>query len=112
MIPAAAPLIVTVTPLNSIGRVKLLCSEPTAVCAVIVGVVPDAKLTNVSIPGETPKTADGVCGVGVTEGVGVGVGVAVGLGVGGGVAETESLLAPVAKLKAAADVVVATDNRK
>ena len=108
--PAAAPFIVTVTPLNSIGRVKLLCSEPTAVCAVIAGVVPAVKLTNVNIPGETPKTAEGVSGVGVTEGVGVGEGVVVGVGVG--VANTESRLAPVAKLNVAVDCVVAVGSRK
>ncbi len=48
--------------------------------------------------------------MGVTEGVGVGVGVAVGLGVG--VADTASRLAPVEKLKAAVDVVVAAGSRK
>jgi hypothetical protein len=58
-----------------------------------------------SIPGDTPCTAGGVCGVGVGTGValglglGVGVGVAVGEGVGTGEGETGMRLAPVAKLK-------------
>jgi hypothetical protein len=59
-----------------------------------------------SIPGDIPKTAGGVTGVGegvgeglsVGVGVGVGVGVAVGEGVGTAVGDTGILLAPVAKL--------------
>ena len=57
------------------------------------------KFTN--IPGETPCTAIGVCGVGVgvgdgvPVGVGVGDGVGPGVGVGTGEAETGMRLAPV-----------------
>ena len=102
MIPLAAPLMATDTPLNSIGSVKLREREPTAVCDTTV--VPDVKLAIASIPGDTPKTAGGVCGVGL----GLGVGVVPGVGVGTGDAETGILLAPVAKLKVAVDGVAVT----
>jgi hypothetical protein len=108
--PDATPLIVTVTPLSSIGSVGLLVREPTAVLGVIACGV--AKLATARIPGDRPTTDDGVTGVGVTDGdgvgVGVGVGVTVGDGVGVGVAETARWLAPVAKLTATFEVWVAS----
>jgi hypothetical protein len=109
--PHATPFIETVKWLNSIGSVKLLCSDPTAVRAVIAGAVGGVTCTTANIPGDNPRTALGVTGVGVGVGepvgvgdgvgVGVGVGVAVGLGVGVGDGLTARRLAPVAKLNAA-----------
>lgn len=112
--PQAAPLIVKVTPLNSIGKLKLLKSDPVAVRATTGRLVPGVSVMIAIMPFVTPWTAGGVCGVGVgtgvgvTEGVGVGLGVGVGVGVGVGlgvgvgvgvgtaVAETGILVAPVA----------------
>ena len=124
--PAPTPLIVSVTPLSSIGSVKLRLTEPTAVRATTGWSRPVCRLSIANIPGANPCTADGVTGVGVgvgvtdgvgvgvTDGVGVGVGVGVGLGVGVAVGvavgdgvgtgdgETGMRLAPVAKLSDAA----------
>jgi len=98
-IPQPTPLIVTVTPLSSTGRLGDLVSDPTAVLGVIGCAV--ANVAAASMPGAKPTTDAGVTGVGVTDGdgvgVGVGVGVAVGDGVGVGVAVTGRRLAPVAK---------------
>ena len=94
-------MIVRVTPLNSIGNVKLRESEPTAVRATTGGFRAVAKSTIANMPGAIPKTDDGVTGVGlavgVAVGVGVGVGVAVGDGVGVGEADIGRRLAPVEK---------------
>lgn len=89
--PHAAPLMLTETPLSSIGRVKLRVSEPTAVRGVTAGERALEKSTYANIPGATPTTADGVWGVGE------GVGVAVGEGDGAGDGDTASRLAPVKK---------------
>ncbi len=95
--PAAAPLIVNVTPESSIGKVKLLDSEPTAARGTAGLLTSKGRVKITSIPGDTPCTAGGVIGVGETVGVGLGVGVAA--GVGTGEAETGMRLAPVAKFR-------------
>ena len=101
--PQATPFIVSVTPLSSIGSVKLRFNDPTAVRGVTAGTRAVWKLISASIPGANPSTAAGVVGVGVAvgdgDGVGVAVGVAVGEGVGVGELTTANRLAPVAKLK-------------
>lgn len=110
-------------PLNSIGSVKLLESDPTAVLAVNGFTSLGVTVSVTSIPGDTPRTAGGVCGVGdgdglgvgvgegggvgVGVGVGVGLGVAVGEGVGTAVGETGIALAPVAMSKLAITVLTA-----
>jgi len=105
--PQATPLIVSVTPLSSIGSVNLRSNDPTAVRGVTAGTRAVWKMISASIPGASPSTAAGVVGVGVAvgltvgdgEGVGVAVGVAVGEGVGVGELTTANRLAPVAKFK-------------
>ena len=74
------------------------------------------KSTIASIPGETPCTAGGVCGVGLGEGVGVGryggISEGVGVAVGTGDAVTGIRLAPVAKFKPAAVCEITVGKRK
>ena len=129
--PQARPLIDSVTPLNSIGKLNVRAIEPVAVRAVIGPTVLESKSSIANIPGEIPKTAAGVTGVGVGVGVtlgsgvgeGVGVGVAVGVGVGVGVGgvgtgvgdadgKIGNPLAPVARLIVTAGVLVDVGFRK
>ena len=125
-IPHIAPFIDIVTPLSSIGRLKLRSSEPTAVRGTIGGSIPAENVMVASIPGDRPWNVGGVTGVGVGTGVGVtvgdplgvGDGVGVGVAVGDGVGVTDGVgvgdgvgdavgsigirLAPVKKLTVAA----------
>ena len=86
--PQAAPFMLIDIPLSSIGRLKRRLIEPTAVRGTTAGLIGAGKSMIANIPGEMPRTAAGVTGVGVGvglpvgDGVGVGVGVAVGVGVG------------------------------